>query len=64
MKNEKTIHNISDGEISLWIEQNSSIHIKAVTQFNDPVELNLEEAKKMNELIEALIKELEQQQIL
>ena len=35
---------LSNGEIQLWIEQEDSICIKAVTDFGDPVELSIDEA--------------------
>lgn len=34
----------SDGSIRIWIEQDSSIQIKAVAKHDDPVELSVEEA--------------------
>ncbi len=37
----------SDGEIALWIEQGSSIHIKAASAHGDPVELTAEEAREL-----------------
>jgi hypothetical protein len=43
----------SDGEVYLWIEQGTSIHIKAVSGGCDPVELNEHEAEDLgNALIE------------
>ncbi|MDW3683985.1 hypothetical protein RA280_19990 [Cupriavidus sp. CV2] len=34
----------SDGAIRIWIEQDSSIQIKAVAKYDDPVELSAQEA--------------------
>lgn len=34
----------SDGSIRIWIEQDSSIQIKAVAKHDDPVELSAQEA--------------------
>jgi hypothetical protein len=51
-KNDSTIL-LSGGEIALWTDDDRSIHIKAVTSFGDPVELNAEEAR---ELAEALVR--------
>ena len=51
-ENDETIL-LSGGEIALWTDDDRSIHIKAVTPFGDPVELNAEEAR---ELAEALTK--------
>lgn len=41
----------TDGSISMWIEQESTIHLKAVTSFNDPVELTADEARNLVELL-------------
>lgn len=41
------IKKISDGDITVWIEQETSIAIKAITEFNDPVELSGEEAREL-----------------
>ncbi len=40
----------SNGEVYFWIEQGSSIHIKAATEkYNDPVELTADEAKEIGQ---------------
>ncbi|OJA53516.1 hypothetical protein BGV69_25950 [Burkholderia ubonensis] len=41
----------SDGAVRIWIEQGSSIHIKAVTKENDPVELSEAEALEIAEVL-------------
>ena len=41
----------SDGAVRIWIEQGSSIHIKAVTKENDPVELSESEAIEIAEVL-------------
>jgi len=41
------IFRLSDSELCAWIEQNDSIHIKAITKFGDPVELTDEDVKKL-----------------
>ena len=47
---------ISDGEVSFWVEQGQSMYLKAVTSFGDPVELNGTEAGAIAEkLIEFAI---------
>ena len=38
-------------DISLWIEQDSSIHLKAITKFNDPVEMTSEEARELGKTL-------------
>ena len=37
----------SDGDVRVWIEQGSAIHIKAISEHNDPVELNAEQALEL-----------------
>jgi hypothetical protein len=37
----------SDGDVCFWIEQRSSIHLKAVTSHGDPVELTASEAQEI-----------------
>jgi hypothetical protein len=43
------LHNV--GDVAEWLEQESSIQIKAVTSFGDPVELNSEEARRLAALL-------------
>jgi hypothetical protein len=42
-----------------WVENNSSIHLKAVTSFGDPVELSADEARAIAEGLLELAKRLE-----
>ena len=35
-----------EGEVYLWLEQDSSIMVKAVSKFGDPVELTSTEARE------------------
>jgi len=35
------------GDVHAWMEQSTSIHLKAVTRFGDPVELTCEEARRL-----------------
>jgi hypothetical protein len=52
MKPDNTkIVTFSQGEVSLWPEQGSSIMIKAITKSGDPVELEPEEARKLAEIL-------------
>jgi hypothetical protein len=46
-----TVIKFSQGEIHLWLEQESSIMIKAVTKSGDPVELECEEARELGEAL-------------
>jgi len=41
----------SDEAVRIWIEQGSSIHIKAATTSNDPVELSESEALEIAEVL-------------
>lgn len=43
------VHRVDD--VILWLEQESSVHIKAVTPQNDPVELSPDEARRLGELL-------------
>jgi len=40
-----SVHRVDD--VYLWLEQGTSVHIKAVTQSGDPVELNSAEARQL-----------------
>ncbi|MDR0481299.1 MAG: hypothetical protein LBG66_05375 [Gallionellaceae bacterium] len=40
-----------DGAVRIWIEQGTSIHIKVVTEKNDPVELSEDEALEIAETL-------------
>jgi hypothetical protein len=46
MSTEKQIHEFADGDVCLWLEQESSIHLKALSG-SDPVELTADEARKI-----------------
>ena len=46
--NEKSeFFTLSDGEIAMWVEQQASIHLKAISPSGDPVELSAEEALEL-----------------
>jgi hypothetical protein len=47
MGDSSSVKRFSDGEARLWIEQDSSIHLKAVTRCGDPVELTKCEAEEL-----------------
>ncbi len=49
---------ISDGNVRLWIEQ-ESLHLLAVDSHGDPVELTKEEAGKLAEALLEFSKELD-----
>jgi len=44
---ESQLFSISDGNVSCWAEQGSSVMIKSVTSYGDPVELSAEEARSL-----------------
>lgn len=41
---EPEVFRVSDGDAYCWVEQESSVMLKAVTKYGDPVELTKEEA--------------------
>jgi hypothetical protein len=41
------IQSFADGEVQFWIEQDSSIHFKAVSSHGDPVELTAAKAREI-----------------
>ncbi|MFD1838157.1 hypothetical protein [Paracidovorax cattleyae] len=50
---EQTFFESNNGEVNFWIEQESSIHLKAVTRDSDPVEISAEEAMEIAEKLKA-----------
>ncbi|HEX2854971.1 MAG TPA: hypothetical protein VHO24_17185 [Opitutaceae bacterium] len=44
MKEKKQVFSVSDGEAACWIEDESSVMLKAGRVFGDPVELSKDEA--------------------
>lgn len=56
MSAEHQVQRFADGEVYFWIEQTSSIHLKAASPQGDPVELTAEEARKLvTALLEAAV---------
>lgn len=47
MKSDLKIHSFANGEVTFWVEQESSIHIKTRNPHGDPVELTSDEAKSI-----------------
>lgn len=43
------VHHVDD--VAVWVADGTSVHIKAVTEFNDPVELSGDEARSLAELL-------------
>jgi len=50
-QNRQNAVSISHGEVELWVTDDLTIHLKAVTRFGDPVELGSEEAKSLAEAL-------------
>ncbi|ROM15524.1 hypothetical protein BK643_23580 [Pseudomonas protegens] len=48
----------SDGDVRLWIEQGSAIHLKAISPHNDPVELTAEQALELAQALQRLARRL------
>ena len=40
-------YSTDDGSVRIWIEQESSIHMRVITSSGDPVELNGAEAREI-----------------
>ena len=49
-----------ENEVYLWIEQDSSIMLKAVSEFGDPVELSSKDAKNLAKLLTEAAEKLDQ----
>ena len=47
-----------EGDVRVWIEQGSAIHIKAISEHNDPVELNAEQALELAQVLQRLARRL------
>lgn len=41
------LQKFAEGDVYFWIEQESSIHLKAITRHGDPVELTTDEARNL-----------------
>ncbi len=54
MNTEEEVVTLADGDIVLWIDDESSIHLKSVTKFGDPVELSFEEVNELCEVLRRL----------
>jgi hypothetical protein len=48
----------SEGDVRLWIEQGSAIHLKAISPHNDPVELTAEQALEVAQALQRLASRL------
>jgi hypothetical protein len=59
MPSKTSAHRFSNGEVYFWIEQGSSIHLKAISG-TDPVELSSGEAREIAKALLDLATELEE----
>jgi len=57
---DENVINFSNGDLYLWVEQSSSIQIKAVTKQGDPVELNAEEARDLADQLKKLADKIDE----
>lgn len=48
-----------ENEVNLWIEQESSIMVRSITSFGDPVELAQEEAREFAKMLLAAADKLD-----
>ena len=54
------VQSFSGGEVYFWIEQESSIHLKATSQYGDPVELTADEARDIAKGLNQVADQLDQ----
>jgi len=47
------------GEVYMWIEQGSSIHLKAASSYGDPTELTADDARKIAVALIELARQLD-----
>lgn len=47
----------SDGDVSIWMDEDAAVHLKAVSPFGDPVELTAAEAKEIARYLLSLVEE-------
>jgi hypothetical protein len=55
----RTVAVLSGGDIVISVDPGASVHIRCVTPFGDPVELNAEEVKELCAILERLVPEVE-----
>lgn len=60
MKESINRYTSADGCIDAWIEQESSIHLKSISKFGDPVELTAKEARMLAEGLKRLAELLDE----
>ena len=50
---------LSNGDIVLWVDSGTSLHLKCVTSHGDPVELNAEELAELCEVLQRFATRIE-----
>ena len=58
MSSDDQLHEIADA--CMWIEQGTSIHLKAVSEHGDPLELTASEARAIGEKLVELARRLDE----
>jgi hypothetical protein len=58
MSSHSDLNEFCDGQVRFWIDQESSIHLKAVTLQGDPVELTAAEAERLATALLAVAQKL------
>ena len=59
MSSKKEFQSFADDEVRFWVEQESSIHLKAATPQGDPVELSANDARKIAAALIAAAQQLD-----
>jgi hypothetical protein len=59
MSAENHVHSFAGGDVYLWLEQESSIHLKAASSGVDPVELTAAEVREIGLALIALADQLD-----
>jgi hypothetical protein len=63
VENARQIHTLCDGEVYFWIEQDSSIHLKALSGSSDPVEMTFVQARELGRRLIELADEGERHEV-
>jgi len=59
MNTKHQVHSFIGGEVSFWIEQDSSIQLKAVSSHGDPAEITAEDAREIAAALMAAAQQLD-----
>ena len=60
MDSKHQVQKFAAGEVYLWLEQDSSIHLKAASEHGDPVELTADEAREIASALIATAQKLDE----